>query len=372
MRRQRARWRGQLDSLPMKKKTTPVRLRNAVIGIDLGDRRHAVCVLDGTGESFEERTIPNTRASLTRLARQYPKARVAIEVGSHSPWISRLLNELGGEVIVANARKLRAIYQNERKSDALDARMLAKLARLDPSLLHPIEHVSEEAQRDLLQVKLRDNLVRQRVDVISAVRFTLKSLGIRLPSPNTTCFAKRARTLLEGEEPELLAMIEPSLRVIDMMTRQIRELDREIDRLCEERYPETKRLREIRGIGPITALAFLLTIGRSDRFEKPRDVGAYLGLVPKRDQSGDTDKAMRISKCGNAYLRRLLISAAQYILGPFGEECDLRARGLRLAERGGGRAAKKKAVVATARKLAVVMLTLWQRQAAYEPLRNAA
>lgn len=356
----------------MKKKTTPVRLRNAVIGIDLSDRRHAACVLDGAGEIFEESTIPNTRRSLTRLAARYPKARIAIEVGSHSPWISRLLTERGCEVIVANARKLRAIYQNERKSDVLDARMLAKLARLDVSLLHPIEHVSEAAQRDLLQVKLRDNLVRQRVDVISSVRATLKSLGVPLPSPKTSCFAKRARTLLEGDEPELLAMIEPSLQVIDAMTKQIRALDREIERLCEERYPETARLREIRGIGPITALAFLLTIGRADRFEKPRDVGAYLGLVPKRDQSGDTDKALRISKCGNAYLRRLLVSAAQYILGPFGTECDLRTRGLRLAERGESRAAKKKAVVATARKLAVVMLTLWQRQATYEPVRSTA
>ena len=205
MRRQRVRWRGLLDSLPMKKNTTPIRLRNAVMGIDLGDRRHAVCVIDGAGEIFEERSIPNTRESLHRLARQYPGVRVAIEVGCHSPWISRLFSSEGCEVIVANARKLRAIYQNDRKSDALDARMLAKLARLDVSLLHPIEHVSEEAQRDLLRVKLRDNLVRQRVDVISAVRASLKSLGVRLPSPKTTCFAKRARTLLKEDQPELLA-----------------------------------------------------------------------------------------------------------------------------------------------------------------------
>ncbi len=320
---------------------------------------------------MDEFTITNTRVSLSKLAKKYPQARIAMEVGAHSPWISRLLTELGCEVIVANSRKLRAIYQNERKSDMLDARMLAKLARADVSLLHPVTHGSEQAQRDLLRIKLRDNLVRQRVDVISAVRFTLKALGVRLASPNTACFAKRARTYLEERDPELLTMIEPSLSVVDEMTKRIRQLDREIEQLCEERYPETKRLREIRGVGPITALCFVLVIEDPHRIDKTRDVGAYLGMVPKRDQSGRLDKELSISKCGNAYLRRLLVSAAQYMLGPFGEECDLKTRGLRLAERG-GRGAKKKAVVATARKLSVVMLGVWKNQTDYEPIRKAA
>lgn len=346
-------------------------VHKAVIGIDLGERKHAVCVLDQTGAIREEITITNTRASLKRLVERYPGSRVAIEVGSHSPWVSRHLSSLGCEVVVANARKLRAIYDNPRKSDQLDARMLAKLARADVSLLHPIEHVSEAAQRDLARVKLRDNLVRQRVDVISAVRNILKSLGIPLLSPNTACFAKKARILLEDLAPEMLEAVEPSLQVIDVMTKQIRELDREIERLCEERYPVAARLREIRGVGPVTALTFLLTIGDPERFARPRDVGAYLGLVPRRDQSGGTDKSLRISKCGNAYLRRLLVGCANYLLGPFGEECDLRRQGLKLAERG-GRGAKKKAVVAVARKLAVVMLAIWQQGGEYQPHRAAA
>lgn len=346
-------------------------VRKATLGIDLGDRNHAVCALNAKGEIVAEFTIPNTRERLAKLVQRFPKARIAMEVGSHSPWISRLLTKLGCEVIVANSRKLRAIYQNERKSDELDAQMLAKLARVDASLLHPIIHGSEQAQRDLLQIKLRDNLVRQLVDVISAVRSTLKGLGIRLPSPKTTCFARRARTLLQSDEAEVLAMIEPSLQVIDMMTAKIRELDREIERLCQERYPQTQRLRQIRGIGPITALCFVLTIGDPQRFRHPRDVGAYLGLIPRRDQSGGIDKSLRISKCGNAYLRRLLVGSAQYLLGPFGEVCDLQIRGLRLAQRG-GRGAKKKAVVATARKLAVVMMTIWKNETAYEPMKLTA
>jgi transposase len=342
------------------------------IGLDLGDKRHAICVLGREGSIIEEATITNHRESLRRLAGRYPGARVALEVGCHSPWISRFLKDLGLDVIVANSRKLRAIYTNARKSDEIDARMLAKIARLDPSLLHPIEHGTEEAQRDLLQIKLRDNLVRQRVDIISAVRFSLKSLGIALPSPNTACFARRARTLLGEQGPGVLAMVEPSLKVVDELTKRIRELDRAIEALCEERYPQSALLRQIAGVGPITALCFVLTIGDPARFAgRPREVGPYLGLVPRRDQSGEADKKLPISKAGNAYLRRLLVGSAQYILGPFGADCDLRRRGLELAARG-GRGAKKKAVVATARKLSVLMLKLWQSGQDYEPLRAAA
>lgn len=235
--------------------------------------------------------------------------------------------------------------------------------------LTPVEHGSEEAQRDLLRVKLRDNLVRQRVDIISSVRFTLKSLGVTLPSPNSACFAKRCRTLLAETDRALLDSIEPSLQVIDLMTRKIRELDRAVETLCETKYPVTQRLRQIVGIGPVTALCFVLTIEDPELFENPRDVGAYLGLVPKRDQSGRLDKQLRISKAGDAYLRSLLVGCAQYILGPFGPDTDLKRHGLILAERGGGRG-KRKAVVAIARKLAVLMLALWKHGSDYKPLRG--
>lgn len=339
------------------------------IGLDLGDKKHAICVLNQDGEIIDERSITNHRESLRRLSQKYPGARIAFEVGSHSPWIKRFLAELGHEVFVANPRKLRAIYTSDRKSDKNDARMLAKIARMDPELLHPVEHGTEEAQRDLLQVKLRDNMVRQRVDLISGVRFMLKSLGVSLPSPNSACFSKRCRVLLEEEEATLLAKVEPTLLVIDLMTQKIRELDRAIESLCDEKYPVTKRLRKIVGIGPITALTFVLTIEDPELFEKPRDVGAYLGLVPRRDQSGGLDKQLGISKAGDAYLRRLLVGCAQYILGPFGPDTDLKRHGLMLAERGGGRG-KRKAVVAIARKLAVLLLTLWKHKRDYVPLRE--
>jgi transposase len=339
------------------------------IGLDLGDKKHAICVLNVEGEIVEERTISNHREALRRLSLKYPGARVAMEVGTHSPWISRLLTDLGLEVLVANPRKVRVIYSNNRKSDQNDAHMLARIARFDPKLLHPIEHSCEQAQRDLLQVKMRDNLVKQRVNIMSSIRFTLKSIGVRVSSCNPDCFAKKCRASLAAENPELLTMCEPSIMAVEILTKSIKDLERKIEELCAQRYPATDLLRQITGVGAITALTYVLTVGDPSRFGEPRDVAAYLGLVPKRDQSGGLDKQLRISKAGDAYLRRLLVGAAQYVLGPFGPDCDLRRHGEALSERG-GKAAKKKAVVAIARKLSVLLLVLWKNQSDYKPLRG--
>jgi len=347
-------------------KNTPK--QQTVIGIDLGDRKHAVCVTDKHGNTLKEYSIPNRSERLERLAEDYPGALIAMEVGTHSPWISRLLKAKGAEVIVANARKLRAIYTNERKCDRRDAQMLAKLARVDPELLHPVEHGSEQAQRDLLTIKLRDTLVRQRVNIMSSIRGSLKALGIRLPSPSSPSFAKQARLHLE-EHPEILPAIEPCLRVIDELSARIRDFEKTIRSAAKSKYPQAQKLQQITGVGPITSLSFVLSIEDPLRFSDSRNVGAYLGLVPRRDQSGDTDKELPISKTGNRYLRSLLVQCAQHILGHFGPDCDLRRQGLKLAARG-GKSAKKKAVIAIARKLAVLMLTLWKDQSVYQPLRN--
>ena len=140
---------------------------NITIGLDLGDRRHRFCVLDGAGRVVEEGSVGNERNSLAGLSRRYPGALVVVEAGCHSPWVNRYLEEQGCRVLVANPRKLRAIYQNERKSDRRDAQMLARIGRLDPALLYPVRHGTEEAQADLLRIKLRDSLVRARVALIN-------------------------------------------------------------------------------------------------------------------------------------------------------------------------------------------------------------
>lgn len=331
------------------------------IGLDLGDRQHRFCALDFYGQVMEEGAVVNSRECLTELSSRYPGALIVMEAGCHSPWISRHLEEAGCEVVVSNPRKTRAIYQHERKSDRRDALMLARIARMEPALLYPVRHGSEQAQQDLLRIKLRDSVVRARVGLINSVRFTLKSLGYTVTNPSTERFHK----VIEGQLPESVSkVIAPSVRAIEELSLRIKMLDREILTLARN-YSETAWLEQIPGVGPITALYFVLKIGDPARFERVRDVGAFIGLCPRRDQSGENDPQLRISKRGDAYLRRLLVSAAQYILGPFGPPSVLREYGLALAA-GGTSRARKRAVVAVARKLSVLLLTLWKNQSAYQ------
>lgn len=316
----------------------------------------------------EEASVSNERVSLTGLAQCYRGALVVMEAGAQSPWISRYLEELGLEVIVSNPRKVRAIYQDQRKSDRRDALMLARIGRMDRALLYPVHHGSEEAQQDLLRIKLRDSLVRARVALVNSVRFSLKSLGHQLRNSSSERFHK----VVMKEVPESIGrMIAPSVAALAEISGRIKALEREIAQLAQTKYPQSARLQQIPGVGPITALYFVLKIEDPTRFERVRDVGAYAGLCPRRDQSGESDPQLRISKCGDAYLRRLLVSAAQYILGPFGPRSALREYGLALAADGTARA-KKRAVVAVARKLAVLLLSLWKNHSAYQPFPQAA
>lgn len=338
------------------------------IGLDLGDVHHYVCVLNSPGEIVRSASMANTRPALSRLMQEYAGATVAMEAGTHSPWISRFLQEQGAKVIVANPRKLHAISRHERKCDRRDAHMLARLARADVALLHPIQHGSAQAQRDLLGLKLRDALVRTRVNLINAVRFTLKSLGYRVSNPSSESFHK---TVMAQVPAECLSVVKPMIAVLEKVTEQIKGLERELVMRARHDYPVTQRLQQISGVGPLTALCFVLRIEDPSRFGRSRDVGPYLGLCPRRDQSGGVDKQLRISKCGDGLLRRLLVSAAHYILGPFGPACALRQYGERLSGMGSPRE-KKRAIVAVARKLAVLLLSLWKHRTDYEPRIAAA
>lgn len=338
------------------------------IGLDLGDRQHVFCVLDAKGQIVSEGKVINSHASLGRWAKDYRGATVVMEAGTHSPWVSRLLSESGLKVLVANPRKLAAIFRNERKSDRRDAEILARLGRSDPKLLYPIVHGSAQAQQDMLEIKLRDALVRSRVALINSVRFTLKSLGYRVTNPSSATFHK---VVLDQIPTDLHSLIAPVIGTLQALTEQIHQLERSAAKLAAERYPEATRLQQISGVGPITALYFVLKIEDPSRFANIRDVGPFLGLCPGRDQSGEVDKQLRISKRGDSYLRRLLISSANYILGPFGPDCQLRRYGIHLVTESTARA-RKRAVVAVARKLAVLMLSLWKNQTNYHPLPEPA
>ena len=333
------------------------------VGIDLGDKTSLVYVLDQAGEFVKETRLPTTATALEREFGREAPLRIALEVGAHSRWVSRELSGYGHAVVVANASKLRLIYENPRKSDRVDAEYLARLMRLDVSLLAPITHRGEAAQQHLAVLRSRDSQVRARTQLVNHVRGTAKSFGVRLPQCATEYFTRKARPKLPDS---LRPALEPVLDSIQDLSARIRAYDQEIERLCDAVYPETQALRSIKGVGALTALAFVLTLEDPQRFRKSRAVGPYLGLAPKRNQSGDEDPESNISKRGDKYLRRLLVGSAQYILGPFGQDSQLRRWGLQLAGEG-SKAAKKRAVVAVARKLSVLLHKLWVSGETYQP-----
>lgn len=337
------------------------------VGLDVSDRYIQIYGVDHAGICMMEDRVRTTPTALRRWLEGRPRMRVVLEVGAHSPWVSRVVSLSGHEVLVANARKLRLIYENDRKSDRVDAATLARVGRLDPALLAPIQHRGEQAQADLAILRARDALVRARVRLVNHARGAVKAIGGRLPASSTPAFARRVAGHLPSVLEEALA---PVLQSIELLSAQIRDCDRRIAKVSESRYPETGRLRQVAGVGPLTALAFVLTLEDPRRFAHSRQVGAYLGLCPRQHDSGERRAQLRISRAGDGMLRRLLVGAAQYILGPFGPDCTLRRWGEALIARG-GRYPKQRAVVAVARKLGILLHRLWQDHAVYEPLRHA-
>jgi transposase len=336
-------------------------------GLDLGDKYSYLCLIDQhSGEVIEEGRLRTTPEAFKRRFASEQPMRIAIEAGTHSPWASRVLEECGHEVLVANARKTRLIYANKRKTDEIDAENLARLARLDPKLLYPLKHRGEESQAHMAIIRSREALVSCRTQLVNHVRGAVKSFGARLPKCPAVSFHNKAA---EHIPEALIPALGPILEQIGALTQRIRDYDRQLETISKERYPETELLRQVEGVGPLTALTLVLTLEDPYRFEKSRSVGAYLGLVPARDQSGDRDPQRRISKEGDELLRRLLVSGAHYILGPFGSDSDLRRHGQKIATRG-AKNSKKRAVVAVARKLAVLLHSLWISAEVYEPLRN--
>jgi transposase len=349
------------------KQSRNISQQKLTIGLDLGDRNSWYCVVDEAGQIRLEQRVRTSAKALQEVFGAMPRSRIALEIGTHSPWMSRLLSELGHEVIVANARKVRLIGESRKKDDRLDAQTLARLARIDPQLLSPVKHRSAQAQADLSLIRARAGLVRVRTALVNTARGLAKSYGERLRGCNVRNMNPEKA---EGLSPELQAALQPLLAGLESLSEQIKEYNERIEKLAEESYPRVALLKQIKGVGTLIALTFLLTLEDPHRFCKSRDVGCYLGLQPGRRNSGQSEPQMHISKEGDPYLRTLLVQGAQHILGPFGADCDLRRWGLKLAERG-GRNGKKRAIVATARKLAVLLHHLWVSGEVYEPLHHS-
>jgi transposase len=337
-----------------------------VIGVDLGDKQNVAVVFDADGTEHKAVKINCEKVAMRKFFSKHAGAVVVMEAGTHSGWVSRLLEGMGHDVLVGNPRRLRAIWDATDKSDERDARVLGMMYRLEPRLLHRIFHRGEQAQCDLAMIKSRQMLVEARTKLVNHVRCVVKGMGERIGSCSAASFHKRALTEMPACLVDALA---PVVDQIGQMTETIKALDQQIEHLAQDRYPETKFLTQVGGVGTLTALAFVLTIEDAGRFDKSRDLGPYLGLTPRRDQSGQTDKQLPITKQGNTYMRSLLVGCSHYIMGPFGKDCDLRRHGMRIAS-AGGKNAKRRAVVAVARKLAILLHNLWANQSAYEPLRH--
>ena len=337
------------------------------IGMDLGDRTSRYCILDGDGEVVKEGSVGSTNAALKQTFGQIKKCRMALEVGTHSPWMSRLLKSMGHEVIVANPRQLKLISDSSRKDDRVDAEMLARLARVDPKLLRPIRHRGEAAQMDLMAIRARAALVESRTSLVNAVRGFSKTTGERLAA----CDADQMGTEKALELPKgLQEVLRPLLEQVEALTATIKECDRKLEQIAKDKYPETTLLRQVSGVGILIALTFVLTVEDKERFEHSRDVGCYVGLRPKRSDSGESQPQLRITKEGDSYLRKLLVQGAHHVMSERSPDTDLKRWGAKLAARG-GKNSKKRAIVAVARKLGILLHRLWVTGEVYEPLRNS-
>lgn len=332
-------------------------------GVDLGDEFSQLCVLDSYGEVVEEGRLRTSEAAFRRRFGSIDRGLVVMEAGTHSPWVSRLLQEQGHQCLVANPASLHT--RNRKKTDRIDAEKLARWGRTDPHMLEPIQHAGAEVQADMAVVHSRRALVEARTKLINRARGLVKSYGGRLPRCDADSFVTRVAAAVPVE---LQASVQPLLVSIGLLTQEIKALEEQIRSLVEDKYGEaTRPMLQISGVGPITALTYALTIREPGRFLRSRQVGPYLGLTRRQAQSGESDPERSISKAGNSYLRVLLVQSAHYIL-QCGEDSDLRRWGLRKAE--GSKRAKKRAVVAVARKLAVLLHHLWQSGETYEPLRQ--
>lgn len=350
-----------------------VEANRVAIGIDVSDKTAQVCVLRASGQMDEVKIALKADALHAMVPFVPPTEGVVVfETGTRSAWLKRLFEKRGMRCIVADARKLAAISQSPTKTDRNDARTLARLGLADDwmrlsgqdregRLLHDT-YVRPVAHQEIYDsLRTRDQLVRRRGDLIREVRTIVKGRGGALPGGTARTFRERCGELPAG----LFTIVCPVLDVIDAFTRSIDEIEVRLEVIANE-LPEVQRLTEVSGVGIITSLAFYAVIGDPARFERSRDVGAYLGLVPRRDQSGELDRACGITKCGNPLMRRLLVQCANQILGHWGKPSALRTWGLAYMERR-GRRGNKAARIGVARRLAVVLHSMWKTGQAWNP-----
>lgn len=337
------------------------------MGIDLGEKYSEFCVFNAEGEVEKRFRLRTHGGDWSAYFKTIPRSAVALEAGAQSRWAAELIESCGHKVYVSNVRKVPYLYQADDKDDPGDAFKLGELLYLKPRLLHPIQHRSREMQQDLTWIRAREALVESRTQLVNTVRGLSKTFGNRLVKCSVETFTRKRADELSDE---LRRAVAPLLETLDVLTEQIDYYDQMLKHIAQTRYPKYRLLDQVAGVGVHTALAFMLTIGDPERFEKSRLVGSFLGMRPRRQDSGEQQPQLGITKTGDPFLRKTLVNCAQHILGAHGKDSDLRRFGLRICEHG-GKNAKKRAVIAVARKLAVLLHRLWVSGEVYEPLRNS-
>ena len=326
-------------------------------GIDLHTEYSQICILDEEGEVMETSRVRTSRKALEGYFRRDPM-RVVMEAGGSSPWVSRLVESVGHEVVVCSPRRVRLIAESKLKNDRVDAEVLARLVRIDPEFLKPIQHRSEEAQLLRANLKVRSAMVEARTKWINTVRGLLRSFGYKVAGKSPGTFVDRVNRMKLPDE--LRAVIEPLLEQLDLLSGEIKRRNEHVEEMVKD-LPEVAHLREIPGVGPVVATYFVLTIDDPDRFRNSRDVASFFGLRPSMRESASVSHFGRITKEGDPEMRRLLVQAAHAFLLTKADS-ELKTWALALAQRKG----KGKAAVALARKLAVLMHHLWVTGEVYQ------
>ena len=345
------------------------------IGIDVSDKTSKICVMAkiaGERRIVEETTVATTKEAFSEyLATKDRKAAVTFETGAHCRWMAQLIRSMGFKVNVANPAKLRALTHSNSKNDRNDARELARYTLADVEMLHPVFLRPETHQQMIRLLEARLALVTTRTKLINEMRGFAKSMGFRIPKKDAAYFHLIDRT---GWPRDLEAVCWPLMGVLKTIHMKIAAIEKQMRELADtpEFAADVESVRQVVGVGFLCSVAYVAVLGGNyARFAKARDVGPYLGLVPRQDQSGDIDKQLPITKAGSTLLRALLTEAAQVALRDGIRMTDLKLKGLRIAERG-GKNARKRAVTATVRGLAVTMMALLKHpEREYMPLSDA-
>ena len=349
---------------------------DTTIGVDVSDRTSKVCVMrkipGGERRILVETSCATTKEGFSEAFAKFERTwPVVFETGTHCRWMDKNFKALGFKTIIANPGRVPTITKSNTKNDRNDARELARLGLADPEMLHPVKLRDEIFQQMLRYHHARNVLVSERTQIINQMRGFAKSMGYRIESVE----AERFHTLNRADWPkDLEDCAWPLMGVLKVLAIKIKAYDRLIERLAEK--PEFKvmveRARTVYGIGIIGSTVIVAAIGGDpNKFEHARDVGPYLGLTPKQDQSGETDKQLHITKAGSDIVRKALTECANAAMKSSAKDTDVKLKGLRIAMHG-GKIAKKKARMAVARMLAITVIALLKNpEEEYVPLSEA-